>query len=95
MKHLVLTDFSPSSANIDDHVAPTSSWHAISSSTTSVRADLAVLSTTLDTLITILIQIGEVLPQFLVGSMNDVSILNRSELGCQSTDGGNMKFVLM
>jgi hypothetical protein len=60
-----------------------------------VRANLAILTTTLDSFVAILVQIGEVLPQFLVSSMDDVSILDGGELGSQSADGGNMEFVLV
>jgi hypothetical protein len=55
-----------------------------------VRADLAILATTLDTLIAILVKIGKVLPEFLVSGMDNISIL-----GSQGADGGNVEFVLV
>lgn len=60
-----------------------------------IRANLAILATTLDSFVAILVQVGEVLPQFLVSSMDNVSILDRGELGSQSANGGNVEFVLM
>jgi hypothetical protein len=38
------------------------------------------------------VQIGKVIPQFLVRSMNDVS---RGELGSQSVDSGGVKFIFV
>ena len=60
-----------------------------------VRADLAVLATTLDSLVTVLVQVGEVLPQLLVSSMDNVAVLDGGELGCQCANGRDVEFVLV
>jgi hypothetical protein len=54
-----------------------------------------VFATAFDAFVGVLVQVGKVLPQFLVGGIDDVSVLDRGELGCQLPDGGNVKFVLM
>jgi hypothetical protein len=96
-----------SSTNTHDHASPAGTCHTESSSSTyakishsrvqshGIRADFAILATTLDTFVAILIQIGEVLPELLIGGMDDVSVLDGSELGGQSTDCSNVEFVLV
>lgn len=60
-----------------------------------VRADFSVFSSALDTFVGVLVEVGKILPEFFVGSVDDVSILNGGELGCEITDGRCMEFVLM
>lgn len=60
-----------------------------------VRDDLAILATTFDTLIAILVKIGKVFPELLVSGMDNISILDGGELGSQGADGGNVEFVLV
>jgi len=58
-------------------------------------ADFTVLPSTFDALVAVLVKIGKVLPQLLVSSMNDISIFDGGELGCQGSNCGNVEFVLM
>ena len=60
-----------------------------------MRADFAVLAAAFDALVAVLVQIGEVLPQFLIAGVYDVTILDRGELRCEGADGGDVEFVLM
>ena len=60
-----------------------------------MRADLAILAAALDAFVTILVQVGEVLPQLLVGCMDNVAVLDGGELARQSADGGDVEFVLV
>jgi hypothetical protein len=46
-----------------------------------------VLSAALDTLVAVLVQVGEILPQFFVGGMHDIAVFNGGELVRQSADG--------
>lgn len=59
------------------------------------KLDAPALATALDALVAILVQIRKVLPKFLVSSRHDVAILDGGELGSQSTDGRDVKFVLV
>lgn len=54
-----------------------------------------VLPPAFDAFVGVLIQVCEVLPQFLVGSIDNISILDGGELGRQFPDGGDVEFVLM
>jgi hypothetical protein len=60
-----------------------------------VRADLSVFSAAFDAFVGVLVEVGKILPEFLVGGVDDVSIFDGGELGCEITDGGCVKFVLM
>jgi hypothetical protein len=59
------------------------------------HADFAVLAAAPDTLIAVLVQVGKVLPELLVGRMDDVAVLDGGELASQGPDGGNVEFVLV
>ena len=91
-----------------DHVSSSGTTHVISSTSSSthskiphsraehgVGANLAVFTTTFDTLVAVLVKIGKVLPEFLVSGMNKVSILNGGKLAGQGADSGNVEFVLV
>ena len=60
-----------------------------------VGADFAVFSAALDTLVAVLVKVGEVLPKFLVDCIDDVSILNGSKLCRQVPDCGDVELVLV
>lgn len=57
--------------------------------------DLPIFATAFDTFVAVLVQVGEILPEFLVGLADFVSILERGELGSQVPDSLSMEFVLM
>jgi hypothetical protein len=91
-----------------DHVSSSGTTYVIASTSSSthskiphsrahhrVGTNLAVFTTTFDTLVAILVKIGKVLPEFLVSGMDDVSIFDRSELGGQSADSVDVEFVLV
>ena len=60
-----------------------------------MRADFAVLAAAFDALVAVLVQVGEILPEFLVSSVHDVAIFDGGELGSQGADCGDVEFVLV
>jgi len=46
-----------------------------------VRADFAVLAAAFDALVAVLVQVGEILPEFFVSGVHDVAIFDGGELG--------------
>ncbi len=59
------------------------------------RADSATVTTRFDAFVTILIQLGEVFPQFSIGSMHDIAICCRGKLRGESSNSSRMKLVLV
>jgi hypothetical protein len=43
----------------------------------------------------VLVEIGKVVPELLVGNIDTVSILDGGELGSQLSDGGDVELVLV
>lgn len=59
------------------------------------RANFSILSSTLNALVTIFVKIGKVLPKFLVGGIDKVTIFNGCKLGSKIADGRCVEFVLV
>ena len=59
------------------------------------RFDFAVLASTFDSFITILIQYSEILLEFLIIGIDDVSILDRSEFYSESAKHHAMELILV
>jgi len=60
-----------------------------------VVADFAIFAAALDAFVAVLVKVGEVLPKFLVGYIDNVTVLDGSELGRQVPDCGDVEFVLV
>lgn len=60
-----------------------------------IGTNLSVLSSAFDALIAVLVQVGKVLPKLLVGSWDDIPVLNGRKSVRQVANGSNMEFVLM
>ena len=60
-----------------------------------VEPDSAVLTTAFDTFVAILVQFGEVFPQFFISRMYDIAIFDGGELRQKSSKSSDVKFVLV
>jgi hypothetical protein len=60
-----------------------------------VGPDFAVFPSAFDAFVTVLVKIGKVLPKLLVGSIDNVSVLDGSEPRGQVPDCGDVKLVLV
>jgi hypothetical protein len=60
-----------------------------------VGPDLSVFTPAFDAFVRILVQVGKVLPEFLVCRIDDVSVLDGGELVGQISNGGDVELVLM
>lgn len=54
-----------------------------------------IFSTAFDAFVAVLVEIGKILPQFLVSGINNVSMLDGGKLRRQVPDGDNMELVLV
>jgi hypothetical protein len=91
----------------NDHVTASRAAKTISSRSTDTQIShtgverhwagtyFAVLTSTFDSFVAVFVQVGKVLPYLFISSMNDITIFDGSELRGESSDCGDMEFVLV
>jgi len=108
VEHLVLAlASSPVARGGAHHASFSAGWRGVSATAETrisrawirrsfrVGADFSVLATAFDTLIAVLVQVGEILPQLFIGGPDDVPVFDRGKFGSQITDSLSMEFVLV